>query len=128
MMTFLQKENVTDPTPFNEQVEIDWWHLWHHEGRRARHGAAMFAPDWSHWHGLYEVALNFYFHLIPSADKAVALKNDKALTERWETLRNSILGRLEHKWQKGLPQEELRQIVEFYEKRYGKKGEENEKR
>jgi hypothetical protein len=121
MMDFLEKEKVTDPTPFNEQVEVDWWHLWHHEGRRARHGASMMSPDYSHWHGLYEVALNFYFHLIPHADQAVAQKNDAGLTERWEKLKNSILSRQEHKWQKGLPKEELRKIVEFYKKRYGKK-------
>jgi len=120
IMAFLAKENVTDSTPFNEPVEIDWWHLWHHEGRRARHGASMHSPDYSHWHGLYEVALNFYFHLIPHADKAVAKKHDKALTDRWEKLKASILDRREHKWQKGLPKEELRKIAEFYKKRYGK--------
>jgi hydroxylamine dehydrogenase len=122
MMVFLKKEKVTDTTPFNEQVEIDWWHLWHHEGRRARHGAAMHSPDYSHWHGLYEVALNFYFHLIPHADKAVAKKNDKGISERWDKLKTSILTRTEHKWQKGLPKDELRKIVDFYQKRYGKKG------
>jgi hypothetical protein len=122
IMTFLKNEKVTDTTPFNEQVEIDWWHLWHHEGRRGRHGAAMHSPDYSHWHGLYEVALNFYFHLIPHADKAVAKKNDKGLNDRWNKLKNSILGSTEHKWQKGLPKEELRKIVEFYQKRYGKGG------
>jgi hydroxylamine dehydrogenase len=112
---------LPDPVfSFNEQVEIDWWHLWHHEGRRARHGAAMMSPDYSHWHGLYEVALNFYFHLIPHASQAVAHKNDTGLTQRWEKLKDSILSRQEHKWQKGLPQEELRKIVEFYKERYGK--------
>lgn len=121
IMDFLKKEKVIDSTPFNEDVELDWWHLWHHEGRRGRHGAAMNAPDWSHWHGMYEVALNFYFHLIPDADKAVSKMNDKSLTAKWETLKNSILNSKEHKWQKGLPKEELRKIVEFYRKRYGKK-------
>lgn len=120
IMTFLKKEKVTDATPFNEQVEIDFWHLWHHEGRRGRHGAAMNSPDYSHWHGLYEVALNFYFHLIPHADEAVAEKKDKGLSERWETLKSGILEQQDHKWQKGLPKEELRKIVEFYQKRYGK--------
>jgi len=120
IMEFLKKENVTDSTPFNEQVEIDFWHMWHHEGRRGRHGAAMNSPDYSHWHGLYEVALNFYFHLIPHADKAVAKKQDKALSARWETMKASILDQQEHKWQKGLPKEELRKIVDFYQKRYGK--------
>jgi len=49
--------------------EIDWqyWELWHHEGRRARMGAAMMGPDYTWWHGIYDVAQNFYFKLIPSA-------------------------------------------------------------
>lgn len=117
---FLKEEKITDSTPFNEQVEIDFWHLWHHEGRRARHGAAMNSADWSHWHGLYEVALNFYFHLVPHAEEAVAARKDKNLTARWEKFIASILDSTEHKWQKGLPKEELRKIVEFYQKRYGK--------
>ena len=24
--------------------------IWHHEGRVARHGASMMAPDYTHWH------------------------------------------------------------------------------
>ncbi len=121
IMGFLKKEKITDATPFNEQVEIDFWHLWHHEGRRGRHGAAMHAPDWSHWHGIYEVALNFYFHLIPHADKAIAKKHDKALSARWDKFKGDILNRKEHKWKKGMPKAELRKIADFYQKRYGKK-------
>ena len=123
IMDFLAKEKVTDTTPFNEKVELDWWHLWHHEGRRARHGAAMNAPDWSHWHGMYEVALNFYFHLLPHADEAVEKVSDPVVSKKWIELRESILGSADHKWQKGLPKEELRKIVEFYKERYGKKKE-----
>lgn len=51
--------------------EIDWiyWELWHHEGRRARHGAAMMGPDYAWWHGIYDVIHNFYFEFIPTAEK-----------------------------------------------------------
>jgi hypothetical protein len=48
-------------------VEWEYWELWHHEGRRARMGAAMMAPDYAWWHGIYDVAHNFYFKLIPEA-------------------------------------------------------------
>lgn len=122
IMKFLKTNGVTDITPFNEEVEINYWHLWHHEGRRGRHGAAMMAPDWSHWHGIYEVALNFYFHLMPSADEAVHAKGDKKVTQAWEEMKAEIFSRTEHKWQKGLPKDELRKIVDFYQKRYGKEG------
>ncbi len=49
--------------------EVEWyyWELWHHEGRRARHGAAMMGPDYTWWHGMYDVLHNFYFEFIPAA-------------------------------------------------------------
>jgi hydroxylamine dehydrogenase len=39
---------------FDEQLEVEFYELWHHEGRRARMGAAMMAPDYAWWHGFYE--------------------------------------------------------------------------
>jgi len=39
---------------FDEKLEVEYYELWHHEGRRARMGAAMMAPDYSWWHGFYE--------------------------------------------------------------------------
>jgi hypothetical protein len=47
---------------FTHEVDWSWWELWHHEGRRARHGASMMGPDYTHWHGTYEVAKTFYTH------------------------------------------------------------------
>jgi len=38
----------------DEPLEIEYYELWHHEGRRARMGAAMMAPDYAWWHGFYE--------------------------------------------------------------------------
>ncbi|MBC7356188.1 MAG: cytochrome c3 family protein [Desulfomicrobiaceae bacterium] len=39
---------------FDEEPEIEFYELWHHEGRRARMGSAMMAPDYAWWHGFYE--------------------------------------------------------------------------
>ena len=39
---------------FDERLEVEYYELWHHEGRRARMGAAMMAPDYMWWHGFYE--------------------------------------------------------------------------
>ncbi len=39
---------------FDEAPEVEYYELWHHEGRRARMGAAMMAPDYAWWHGFYE--------------------------------------------------------------------------
>ncbi|MBN2041086.1 MAG: hypothetical protein JW864_13670 [Spirochaetes bacterium] len=40
---------------FDEPLEWEFYELWHHEGRRARMGSAMMAPDYAWWHGFYEV-------------------------------------------------------------------------
>jgi len=32
-----------------------FYYLWHHTGRRARHGAAMDGPDYAHWHGFFQI-------------------------------------------------------------------------
>lgn len=52
---------------FSNEFDWQYWELWHHEGRRARMGAAMMGPDYTWWHGIYEVAHNFYFKFIPTA-------------------------------------------------------------
>jgi hypothetical protein len=39
---------------FDEALEVEYYELWHHEGRRARMGSAMMAPDYAWWHGFYE--------------------------------------------------------------------------
>ncbi len=44
---------------FDEKLEVEFYELWHHEGRRARMGAAMMAPDYAWWHGFYECKHRF---------------------------------------------------------------------
>jgi hypothetical protein len=51
----LYEKGLLDKTKFfDERLEMDFYELWHHEGRRARFGAAMMAPDYNWWHGFYE--------------------------------------------------------------------------
>src|SRR5690606_21474755 len=80
IMKALQDNELITPTQFDEEIEWTWFYLWHHEGRRARHGASMMAPDYTHWHGMYEVAERFYQHLIPQAREIArhAAENGKA--------------------------------------------------
>jgi hypothetical protein len=49
------KKLLSREKPLDEKLEIDMYELWHHEGRRARFGAAMMAPDYAWWHGFYEL-------------------------------------------------------------------------
>ncbi|WP_432737894.1 multiheme c-type cytochrome [Maridesulfovibrio sp. FT414] len=41
--------------PWNDGFQELEYYLWHHTGRRARHGAAMNGPDYAHWHGFFQV-------------------------------------------------------------------------
>jgi hypothetical protein len=50
-----EKKLLSKEKNLDEQLEIDMYELWHNEGRRARFGAAMMAPDYAWWHGFYEL-------------------------------------------------------------------------
>ncbi|MGM0611585.1 MAG: multiheme c-type cytochrome [Thermodesulfobacteriota bacterium] len=67
---------LDDSKFFDEKLEVEYYELWHHEGRRARMGTAMMAPDYSWWHGFYECKLRFNEfmaeakHLLKTGEKA----------------------------------------------------------
>jgi len=55
MLDDLYASGVLEQTTFfDEPLEVEYYELWHHEGRGARMGAAVMAPDYSWWHGFYE--------------------------------------------------------------------------
>ncbi len=70
----------TDPTytQFSRSIDFTWYELWHHEGRRARHAASMQAPDYTHWHGTYELARNWQAEFIPEIQEIIHEFKDKA--------------------------------------------------
>ncbi|WP_104748756.1 multiheme c-type cytochrome [Helicobacter cetorum] len=51
----LKKKGLLEKDPWSDEFQKTFYHLWHHEGRRMRHGGLMGAPDYSHWHGVFEV-------------------------------------------------------------------------
>ena len=60
MLDDLYAKGLLDKTRFfDERLEVEYYELWHHEGRRARMGAAMMAPDYAWWHGFYECKKRF---------------------------------------------------------------------
>jgi hypothetical protein len=69
MMAQLRAAGKLTPLDFDEQIEWTYYLLWHHEGRRARHGAAMMGPDYVQWHGMFEVADRFYNEFILEAEE-----------------------------------------------------------
>jgi hypothetical protein len=101
IMDALLAQGLLSRTQFDEEIEWSWYYLWHHQGRRARHGASMMAPDYTHWHGMYEVAEAFYQQLIPQARElthraAAAGKVAEAATV--DAVIDGILARPEHAW------------------------------
>ena len=59
-LTELYDKGLLDKSRFfDERLEVEFYELWHHEGRRARFGAAMMAPDYAWWHGFYECKKRF---------------------------------------------------------------------
>lgn len=51
----LKSENLLGKDPWTDGFQELMYFLWHHAGRRARHGAAMNGPDYAHWHGFFQV-------------------------------------------------------------------------
>ena len=100
----LRAQGLITDTQFDEEIEWTWFYLWHHEGRRARHGAAMMGPDYTHWHGMYEVAERFYQELIPQARELIEAAHEAGNDEQAqaaEAVIAEILSRPEHRWSEG---------------------------
>lgn len=55
MLDELKAKNLLEADPWSDEFQEIYYHLWHHEGRRMRQGAMMNAPDYAHWHGVFEV-------------------------------------------------------------------------
>ena len=101
IMNMLKEQQLTTAPNFDEEIEWTWFYLWHHEGRRARHGASMMAPDYAHWHGMYEVAERFYQELIPQAREIAHEAEEHGKVEQAKAvldLIDELLARPEHEW------------------------------
>jgi hypothetical protein len=102
---------------FDDKLDWIYYELWHHEGRRGRHGASMMGPDYTWWHGLYEVAKHFYTYFLPEVEKVAGGKEAAA-----PILNDLLFKDDQHRWYKeGMSKEELQRLEEFYQKRYGGK-------
>ncbi len=93
-------------TPFDEKLEWTYYEMWHHQGRRARMGTAMMGPDYTQWHGFYEVAKTFYMEFVPEAEALMPGVTKDVMESPY------------HSWTKGLTKEQIQQQIEFYKNRY----------
>ncbi len=111
-----KKDGLIHGSTFHTELGWYWWELWHHEGRRARHGAAMQGPDYTHWHGLYDVAHNFYFKFIP---ELMHLAEKKGMTDKYKKEIEAILAKPEHAWyKKGFGEDVMQAIKAEQKERY----------
>ena len=89
---------------FSHDVDWAWWELWHHEGRRSRHGASMMGPDYTHWHGTYDVAKTFYMHYVPAVRELIHEARESgdekriAAADALAAKLDEVLNSDDHKW------------------------------
>jgi hypothetical protein len=55
IMKPLVDQGLLTSEPFDEPIDFVDFDLWHHWGRTAKFGAWMQGPDYTQWHGAYEV-------------------------------------------------------------------------
>jgi hypothetical protein len=118
LMDDLTEDGILNPkAPFEHEVQWVFYELWHHEGRRARHGASMMGPDYTHWHGMYEVSKHFYTKFLPALLEAAADKGPE-LKRKYQQKVEQLVARDEHRWMKGLSAEEAEALRKQYQERY----------
>ena len=113
----LMEEGVISKTDFDDKIDWTYWELWHHEGRRARHGAAMSGPDYAWWHGIYDVAKHFYNKLLPEAKEAAEKAGRPELYQ--QIIDKYITSDPRHRWYtQGFDPKKVEEIKEYYRERY----------
>ncbi len=118
------------PAQFSNPIDFTWYEIWHHEGRRARHGASMMGPDYTHWHGTYEVAKHFYSKYVPELEELIEKHQNssdakkKAAAEKLAQLLDTTLNSPNHQWylNKISPEEKTQRDQERkeFQERYSK--------
>ena len=51
----LYDQGLISTEPFSEPIQYEEFELWHHWGRTAKFGMWMHGPDYTQWHGAYEM-------------------------------------------------------------------------
>ncbi len=114
-----KKDGLISGSTFHTELGWIWWEIWHHEGRRARHGAAMSGPDYTHWHGMYEVAHHFYFGFLP---ELMRLAKEHGMEAKYKKEVDALLSRPEHQWyRQGFDKDVMQAIRAEQAERYGDK-------
>lgn len=121
---------LLNPVQFSNEIDFTWYELWHHEGRRARHGTSMMAPDYSHWHGMYEVAKKFYTEYVPQLQELIEHNianpdaGKAAAAAELKSRLDAVLNSDDHKWYLGkmdpVEAAQRQKAIDDFKKRYEK--------
>lgn len=106
IMKTLADNHKISPTPFDAPIKWTYFEMWHHEGRAARMGTAMMGPDYTQWHGFYEVSKKFYNDFLPEAERLMP------------GVTKSVMDSPDNVWIKGLTKEQMQEQIDYYKKRY----------
>ena len=97
---------------FAQMIDYTWFELWHHEGRRARHAASMQGPDYTHWHGTYDLAKHFYGKYIPELREVIEMGEQSGSAEAKDLAKTleEVIESPDHQWSIGRmdPEEKAR--------------------
>ena len=55
VMTPLKQQGLLTVEPFDEPIDFKYFDVWHYWGRTAKFGVWMQGPDYTQWHGIYEL-------------------------------------------------------------------------
>ena len=95
IVKMLKEDGIWKASGLQNHLGYIWFEIWHHEGRRARHGAAMSGPDYTHWHGMYEVSRNFYHEFLPEVQE---LAEKAGQGEKYKKMIDELMAKPEHIW------------------------------
>ncbi len=73
----------------DEYMEIMWYYIWHHDGRRWRNGATMMGPDFAHWYGIVDTVMDKLGRMISYFDTALKIR---VLTAELQALKGKAAG------------------------------------
>ncbi|MFH1152179.1 MAG: multiheme c-type cytochrome [Pseudomonadota bacterium] len=109
LVAMMVKDGLWQNTGFQHKVGYTWFEIWHHEGRRARMAAAMHAPDYTHWHGMYEISRNFYHEFLPEVQE---LADKAGQGEKYKKYIADLLAKPEHLWMRTGGSAETMKLIE----------------
>ena len=75
-------------------------------GTPCAHGNGDDGPDYTQWHGFFEVSKIFYTEFVPEAEQLMPGVTADVMKSDY------------HKWTEGLSKEQLQQQIDFYKERY----------